>query len=324
MKQVKLICAAALALAAGLCQAQAHPTNYPAKPVRIVVPFPAGGAVDLLGRLLAPKLAESLGQPFLVENRSGAAGNLGTEAVARAAPDGYTILLNTNGHAIGPAIYRKLGYDPVNDFIPVSQMVTSNLVLVAYPQLPAASLADFIALARAKPGGLNYGSTGVGNALHLTMELLKLSAGIDVVSIPYQGDAPLNAALMSGQVEVAVVPYSTASPLIRSGKLRALAVASPKRMALQPDVPTVAETLPGFESTTWVGLFVPAKTPREIVDAIHRATVKGLAAADVRERLASISSEPVGSTPEQFKAKVDADVAKFTKIVKEARIPLQE
>jgi tripartite-type tricarboxylate transporter receptor subunit TctC len=322
MNRVKLFTAAALALtlAAGLCQAQA----YPVKPVRIVVPFPAGGAVDLLGRLLAPKLAESLGQPFVVENRSGAAGNLGTEQVARAAPDGHTILLNTNGHAIGPAIYRKLPYDPVNDFIPVSQMVTSNLVLVAYPQLPAASLADFIALAKSKPGGLNYGSTGVGNALHLTMELLKLSAGIDVLAIPYQGDAPLNAALMSGQVEVAVVPFSTASPLIRSGKLRALAVASARRMALQPDIPTVAETLPGFESTTWVGLFVPAKTPREIVDAIHRATVKGLAAADVRERLASISSEPVGSTPEQFKAKVDADVAKFTRIVKEARIPLQE
>jgi tripartite-type tricarboxylate transporter receptor subunit TctC len=311
---------AALALGSGLCLAQ----SYPTKPVRLVVPFPPGGAVDLIARLIQPKMSESLGQTFLIENRQGAAGNVGVEAVARSAPDGYTLVINTNGQAISPAIYKKLNYDAVKDFVPLSQLVASNLILISSPKLPAATVAEFIAIAKAKPGVLNYGGTGVGNPLHLTMELLKLTAGIDIVAVHYQGDAPLFTAMMSGQVEAAVVPLSTALPLVKSGKIRALGMPGAKRVSALPDVPTIAETLPGFESSSWQGLFVPARTPRDAVDALYRGVVKALAAPEVRERLASFNYEVVGSTPEQFKAMFEADVAKFTRIVRDAKIPLQE
>ena len=322
MKAQNLFCAAvmaALALASSLCLAQ----SYPTKPVRLVVPFPPGGAVDLIARLIQPKMSESLGQPFLIENRPGAAGNVGVEAVARSAPDGYTLVINTNGQAISPAIFKKLSWE-AKDFIPLSQLVASNLILIASPKLPAATVAELIAHARARPGVLNYGGTGVGNPLHLTMELFKLTAGIDIVAVHYQGDAPLFTAMMSGQVEAAVVPLSTALPLVKSGKIRALAMPGARRVSALPDVPTIAETLPGFESSSWQGLFVPSRTPRDAIDALHRGVVRALAAPEVRERLASFSYDVVGSTPEQFKAMFEADVAKFARIVKEARIPLQE
>jgi tripartite-type tricarboxylate transporter receptor subunit TctC len=298
---------------------------YPAKAVRIVVPFAAGGAVDLLARLTAAKMAEGFGQPVVVENRVGAGGNLGADVVAKAAPDGHTILLTTNGLAISPALYRKLPFDGARDFVPVTQLVASHLLLVANPKFPVSSVAELISAAKAKPGQLNYGSTGVGNPLHLTMELLKLSAGIDLVAVPYQGDAPLNTALMSGQVEVAIVPFSTALPLIKAGRIRALAVASARRVPALPDVPTIGEgPLPGFESSSWQGFFVPAKTPRDVVDAVHRETVKALSAPDVRERLVAIGVEIVGSTPEQFDTRFRSDLARFARIVQEARIPLQD
>jgi tripartite-type tricarboxylate transporter receptor subunit TctC len=320
MKTLKLACVAALVLSAGMCFAQ----TYPFKPVRLVVPFPPGGAVDLLARLMQPKMSEALGQPFIVDNRPGAAGNIGAEAVAKAAPDGYTLVVNTNGQAIAPAMYRKLAYDPVRDLFPLSQLVASHLLLIASPDLPAASLAEFLALAKAKPGALNYGNTGVGTPLDLTMELLKLSAGIDVLAVPYRSDAQLHAAMTAGQVQVAIVPLSTTVQLIKSGKVRALAVPSLKRASILPDVPTVAEMLPGFESAAWQGMFVPSKTPREVAEVLHRAVVRALGAPDIRERLLSLNYEIVASTPEQFKAVFDADVAKFARIVKEARIPVQE
>ncbi len=320
MNPLKHLPIAALALASGLCLAQ----SYPTKPVRLVVPFPPGGAVDLIARLIQPKMSESLGQPFLLENRPGAAGNVGVESVARSAPDGYTLVINTNGQAISPAIYKKLNYDAVRDFTPLSQLVASNLILIASPKLPAATVAEFIAIAKARPGVLNYGGTGVGNPLHLTMELLKLTAGIDIVAVHYQGDAPLFTAMMAGQVEAAVVPLSTALPLVKSGKIRALAMPGARRVPVLPDVPTIAETLPGFESSSWQGLFVPSKTPRDALDALYRGVVKAMAAPEVRERLLSFSYEVVGSTPEQFRAMFEADVAKFARIVKEAKIPLQE
>ena len=320
-RSIRLIFLAALVLNAGSALAQA----YPARPIHIVVPFAAGGAVDTLARLVSPKMADALGQPVLVDNRAGAGGNVGAEAVAKAAPDGYTILLNTNGHAISPALYRRLPFDAEKDFIAVSQLVATTLVLVANPKLPATSVKDLIALAKARPGGLNYGSTGVGNPLHLTMELLKLSAGIDIVPVPYKGDAPLNTALMAGEVEVAVVPLSTAVPFIKSGRLRALAVTGARRSAALPEVPTVGESgVPGFESSSWQGLFVPARTPRDIVDAIQRSAAKALQAPDVRDRIHTMGQEIVGSTPDEFDAKVKADLAKFARIVKEARIPLQD
>jgi tripartite-type tricarboxylate transporter receptor subunit TctC len=318
--RLKLLTIAALALTCGLCLAQ----SYPVKPVRLVVPFPPGGAVDLIARLIQPGMTAALGQPFFIENRPGAAGNVGVETVARSAPDGYTLVINTNGQAISPAIYRKLNYDAIRDFIPLSQLVASHLLVIASPRLAATNLAEFIAIAKAKPGVLNYGGTGVGNPLHLTMELIKLTAGIDVVAVHYQGDAPLYTAMMAGQVEVAVVPLSTAVPFVKSGKIRALAVPSARRVSALPDVPTVAETLPGIDAPGWQGLFVPAKTPRDAIDALHRAVVKSLAATDVRDRLLSLSYDIIGSSPEQFKPMFESEVAKFTRIVREAKIPLQE
>jgi tripartite-type tricarboxylate transporter receptor subunit TctC len=269
----------ALTLPSGSALAQ----TYPNRPVRIIVPFAAGGAVDSLARLLGNKLSEQLNQPVVVENRAGAGGNLAPDALAKAAPDGYTILLTTNGLAISPSLYRTLPFDVHKDFVPVTQVVASQLVIAAHPKLAANSIAELIALAKAKPGGLNYGSTGIGNPLHLTMEMLKTAAGIEIQAVPYRGEA-----------------------------------------AALPNVPTVAETIPGFESSSWQGLFVPANTPREIVMTIQRETAKALKAPDLVERLKVGGNEPVGSTPDEFDARFRADIAKFARIVKEARIPTQD
>jgi tripartite-type tricarboxylate transporter receptor subunit TctC len=322
----RLSFAAAVALAAlALTVGQAHAQTYPNRPVRIFVPFVAGGAVDALARMLGAKAAETLGQPVIVENRPGAAGNIAADAVAKAAPDGYTILQNTNGQAITPAIYRALAFDVVKDFIPVTQLVASQLVLAASPKLAATSVQELIALAKAKPGSLNYGTTGVGNPLHLTMEMLKRAAGIDMQAVPYKGDAAIFPALITGEIHVAIVPMATSLGHVRGGSVRALAVAGAKRSAALPDVPTVAESgLAGFESSSWQGWFVPANTPREIVGIIQRAAVKALSTPDVLERLRVGGNEAVGSTPEEFDARFKADLAKFAKIVKEAHIPPQD
>ena len=229
--------------------------TYPAKPIRIVVPFVAGGTVDLLARIMGQKLTESLGQPVIVENRPGAGGNAAADAVAKSPPDGYTILQVTNGLAIAPALYRKLPFDPVKDLSPVTQLVASQLLLVATPALPAKTTRELIALAKAKPGTLNYGMTGVGNPLHLTMEMLMHAAGVKFQPIPYRGDAPLNTALIAGEVQLAVVPFATAKPNIDAGQMRALGIAGPKRAASLPDVPTIAESgVPGFELVELAGL----------------------------------------------------------------------
>ena len=322
MKRLSFMLAlAALALASGGAAAQ----GYPVKPIRIIVPFVAGGAVDQLARMMGAKISEQLGQPVIVENRPGAGGNVAADAVAKAPPDGYTILQNTNGQAISPAIYRSLPFDVVRDFIPVTQMVASQLVLAATPKLEATSVRELIALAKAKPGSLNYGMTGVGNPLHLTMEMLKTTAGIDIQAVPYKGDAAIFPALITGEIHVAVVPMATSLGHVRAGSVRALAVGGAKRSAALPDVPTVAESgVAGFESTSWQGWFVPAGTPREVVDVIQRAAAKALTAPDLLERLRITGNEAVGSTPAEFEARFRADLAKFAKIVKEAHIPVQD
>jgi tripartite-type tricarboxylate transporter receptor subunit TctC len=312
---------AALACAANPALAQ----TYPTKPIRVLVPFVAGGAVDVLARLAAAKMSESLGQPVIVENRAGAGGNIAADAVAKSPPDGYTILQNTNGQAISPAIYRSLPFDSVKDFIPVTQLVASQLLLVATPSLPAANARELIALAKEKPGSLNYGMTGIGNPLHLTMEMFMHAAGIKFQAIPYRGDAPLNTALIAGEVHLAVVPFATAKPNIEAGRLRALAIAGAKRSPALPDVPTIAESgLPGFESSSWQGYFVPAGTPPSIVALIQREAAKALNTPDVRARLEATANEVVASTPEAFAALFKTDLAKFAKVVKDANIPLQD
>jgi tripartite-type tricarboxylate transporter receptor subunit TctC len=324
MRYLSVACSV-VAGALALAGPQAHAQSYPSKPIRVVVPYAAGGAVDALARIIAAKLQEGVGQPVIVENRAGAGGNSGADQVAKSPPDGYTILQNTNGQAISPALYRSLPFDPLKDFIPVIQLVGTSTVLVANPKFPARSLKELIALAKAKPGTLNYGMTGVGNSLHLTMEMLKRAASIDILAIPYRGDAPLNTALIAGEVDVAIVPIGTAVPLIESGQLRALAVNSANRSPTLPDVPTVAEeAIPGFEAAGWQGWFVPGQTPRDVVSFIQRETAKVIANPEMQARLKGMGNEPVGSTTEAFDARFKSDLAKFAKVVKEANIPTQD
>jgi tripartite-type tricarboxylate transporter receptor subunit TctC len=321
-----LRCLRSLAIAMlGLHAALAVAQTYPSRPVNIVVPFAAGGSIDALARLIQPKLAEAFGQPVMVVNQPGAGGTIGTAAVARAAPDGYTILLMPVNLAMMPALYRKLTFDAAKDFIPVTQLVATELLLVANTGLPAGSVKELIALSKSKPGSLNFGSTGVASPLHLAMELLKASAGIDIMAIPYKGDGPLNTALMSGEVELGVMPVSMAHQYIQKGRLKPLGTTGPRRAATLPEVPTIGESaLPGFEVTSWQGLFVPANTPRDIVMRIQAEAAKALNAPEVRTRLPALGQEPVASTPDEFNAKFRSDMTKFAGIVKAARIPYQD
>lgn len=311
-------------LLAALVFTDAGAQTYPSQPIRIVVPFPAGGAVDTVARVVGQKMSESLGQPVVIENKPGAGGNLAADTVARSAPDGYTILLTTNGHAISPSLYRSLPFDVMKDFIPVTQLIQSPLLLVASNKLPVNSLKELVALAKQKPGVLNYGSTGVGNPLHLSMEMLKKATGIDVAAVPYKGDAPLNTALISGEVDLAIIPVATGRANVESKLIKGLAVTSEQRSKALPELPSVAEQgVPGFDAGSWQGFFVPAKTPREIVLRLHQEARKALDAPDVRERLKKFVAEPVGSSPDEFAKKYKDDVAKFAKIVKDANIPPQ-
>ena len=315
--------AIALTLAA-FGPAPARAQSYPSKPIRVIVPFAAGGAVDVLARLVGAKMSESIGQPVIIENRAGAAGNVAADAVAKSPPDGYTILQNTNGQAISPALYKSLPFDAVKDFTPVTQLVASQLLLVATPSLPAKSVQELIALAKAKPGSLNYGMTGIGNPLHLTVEMFKHAAGIELQAVPYRGDAPLNTALIAGEVEVAIVPLATAAPLIQDGRIRGLAITGARRSATVPDVPTIAEAaVPGFASTSWQGWFMPTKTPAPIVARIQQEIVKVLGLPDVQARLAAMAYEGVGSTPAEFAAYYRDEIGKFAQVVADANIPKQ-
>ena len=312
---------AALGVIAGEAGAQAYPT----KPIRILVPFAPGGSIDVLARLLAPKMADELGQPVIVENRPGAGGRIAPEAVAKSAPDGYTILISSNFLAVMPALYKKASFDPTRELAPLSQLIATELILVATPTLEVNSLQELIALAKAKPGHLNHASTGVASQLHLTMEVIKSLAGIDVVQIPYKGDGPALSALLSGEVSVAVLPISTVSLQVKSGRLRAIAVTGATRSSALPEVPTIIESgLPGVEMSGWMSFFAPAGTPRPILARVQQAAAKALAAPDVRERLPALGQIPVGSTPEQFEAKYKADVETFQRIVANAKIAPQD
>ena len=298
--------------------------SYPARPVRMVVPFAAGGAVDTVARALGQKLMETWKQPMLVDNRPGAGGNIAAVYVAKAPADGHTLLITTQGFAISPGLYKKLPFDAVRDFAPVTQLTSSFVVLVANPQLPAASAEELIALAKSRPGAINYGSTGIGAPPHLLGEILKSITGTDMLHVPYKGDAPLSQALLAGEVQLAFMPLAGVLSHIRSGRLLALGVSSKARSATMPDVPTLTEAGIPFEFTGWLGIFAPAGAPRDITVQIQQEMAKAIVAQDMRERWPAWGYEPVGSTPEQFAAKFTADLATYAKVIRKAGIPLQE
>jgi tripartite-type tricarboxylate transporter receptor subunit TctC len=294
---------------------------YPAKPVRFIVPSAAGGGTDIIARSVAHKLSESLGQQFVVDNRPGAGQMIGIELAAKSHADGYTILMAASTLAINPIMYKKVRYDPLRDFAPITQAASLPNVLVVHPSLPANSVAELIALARRQPGRINYASAGIGTSPQMSVELLKSMAKIDLVHIPYKGSAPGVVDLLAGQVTVMTPNVLTALPHIKAGKLRALAVTSAKRSEALPEVPTIAESgLPGYDSVQWYGVLAPAGTPREIVARLHAEIARALRAPDVRERLAADGAEPVGSSPEEFAAFIRSEIDKWARVASAAGI----
>ena len=309
-------------VALGLHDARAQ--DYPSGPIRMLVPFAPGGGVDTMARQVGAKMSELLAQPVVVDHRPGAGGNIGAAAVAKAAPDGYTFLLTVSGLAASPSLYKSLSFDPLNDLAPVTQLAASTMLLVVTPKLPVSTIGELIALAKAKPGSLNFGSSGVGAPLHLTMEMMKHSAGIDMVHVPFRGDAPLNTALIAGDVEVSFVPIATGQSLVDAGRVRALGVTGLKRAAALPNVPTLAEAgVAGLETSSWYGIFAPAKTPLAILDRIQRDAAKAVQSPEVADRIRAQGNEPVGSTRDEFATLFRNDVARYAKIVEIARIPRQ-
>ncbi len=314
-------CAALTVLLAGFAPA-ASAQAFPTKPVRIVVGFPPGGAVDANARLLASRMGEFLGQPVIVETRPGASGQIATEYVAKSPPDGHTVLLTTVGHAIAPSLYKKLPFDPLTDFVNVTQTNAASMVLLVNTKVPANNLKEFVALAASKPGGLNYGTAGTSDPLGLAMEVLKHTTGMNVVGVQYKGVGPIYTALLAGEVDVAFMPTSLSTPHINSGRLRAIATASPQRIPIFPSLPTVAESgYPGFEATNWQGIFAPAKTPIETVRKIQSAVAMTMNLPEIRERFVTAGQDTIASTPEDFDAKVRSEVARYAKIVRDAKIP---
>jgi tripartite-type tricarboxylate transporter receptor subunit TctC len=311
------------ALAALTLASEALAQSYPSRPIRLVVPFPAGGGVDTMARIVGTKLSERIGQPVLVEHRPGAGGTLGADAVAKAAPDGYTVLLTVNALAISASLYKTLPFDPLKAFEPVVQVAANPFVLVGSQKMQAATVQDVIALAKAKPGTLNYGSSGLGAPLHLLAEMFKYGAGgLDIAHIPYRGDAPMLTALLSGDVHIGFMPAGTGVRQVQSGQVRGLAVTGQKRSPALPEVPTLLEaSVKGLEADSWYGVFAPAGTPRDIVLRLQREMAEVVKQPDVIERLRAGGNEPVGSSPEQLGALYRADIERFAKVIADAKIP---
>jgi tripartite-type tricarboxylate transporter receptor subunit TctC len=307
----------ALILIAAVLAAPAQAQSYPSKPVKLVVGFTPGGGVDINARLLAPRLAEYLGQPFVVENKPGAGTNIANEFVARSAPDGYTLLVNTAALAINMSLYRKLPFDALRDFAPVSMFSQSPNVLVVPAMHRVGSVRELVARAKASPGKLNYSSAGVGTTQHLAAELFKLRTGSFIVHIPYRGSAPSLAALMAGEVDLSFANIPAIQPHVKSGRLRALAVAAPQRDPQLPDVPTMKEAgIDGVEVAVWYGVFAPAATPKEVVQSLAGAIIRATRDADTRRRLLQQGADPVGSTPEEFSRTMREEVARWAEVVR--------
>lgn len=312
----------ALALGAALAPRPAAaqaPDAWPGRPVRFILPFPPGGGTDILGRLIAERLTVNLGQPVVTENRGGAGGNVGAEAAAKSAPDGYTIVLVAPSLAISPSLYSKLNYDPVKDFSPVSLVAIVPNVMITHPSVPAATLTEFIRLAKTKPGEMNFGSGGSGTSNHLAGELFNIVAGVKLVHVPYKGVNLAMQDVLSGRVQLVVIGIPAAAPHIKAGKLRALALVAPQRSPVLPEVPTVTEAgLPKFEVTTWYGILAPAGTPRPVVVRLNAELGKIMHAPELKERLDALATDPVTSTPEEFAALIEREIVKWGDVVREA------
>jgi len=307
-----------LALLCGIAAAQ----NYPTKPIRLILPFPPASPSDLVGRMVAQKLSEQLGENVIPDNRPGAGGNLALAAVARSAPDGYTLTISTPGIALSPSLYKNLQYDPVKDLVPVARLATIENVVLVHPSVPAKNLKEFLALARARPGKLNYGSGGPGTTNHLANELLKYLEKIDIVHVPYKGATVATVALIGGEVDEVIVSVASGLPYIASGKVRPIAVLSENRLATLPNVPTSKEQgYPKFQMSIWYGMFAPAGTPRDVISKLNREVIKGMEGREARERMAAGGIDPWPGTSEQMAELLKNEIARYATIIKAAGIP---
>lgn len=316
MKPAFLFVAFAVVLSVAI-SSNASAQDFPSKPIRIIVPYPPGGGTDTAARPLAQKMSESLGQPVIVENRPGASEVIGTEAVARAAPDGYTLLLTTNAFAINPSLQAKLPYDSARDLAPVAALVTTPFMLVATPQLAAKSVGELVKLAKAQPGKLNFASFGVGTPHHLAMEWLKMLAGVDIVAVTYKGVGPGLTAVMAGEVELMFTGLTAGLAQVKAGKVKALAVTTAKRSPAAPDVPTIAESgYPEYEALAWYGILAPAATPAPVVSRLNAEFVKALNSADIRERFGKMGVDPAPGTPADLKKLIERETELWAKVIK--------
>jgi len=301
---------------------QALAQGWPSRAIHIVVPYAAGGGVSVLAQIVGAKLQELTKQPVVINNRPGAGGNLGVDTVAKSPPDGYTILLHTSALASAPALYKTLPFDVVKDFAPVTMVIATQFVVGGTLKDPATTLTELVAEAKAKPGKLNYASSGLGSSLHLFAELFKNVAGVDLVHVPYRGDAPMINALISGDIQLAFLPQATGGAAVQGNTIRGLAVTGTKRLDFLPNVPTALEQgFAGLEQGSWIAMWVPAGTPPDVVLTIQQNIAKVLADPQVRERLVSVGQEPIGNTPAEFDAQFKADIARFAKVVEQAKIP---
>ena len=312
---------AAMAAQAALAQDKSAPDSYPNRPIRYIIPWAVGGATDIVGRIVAQKLTERLSQQVVVDNRPGAGAIIGSEILAKSAPDGYTMMSANIAHGANPYLHKKLPYDTVKDFAPVTLMVVIPMVLIVHPSVPARSVPEFIALAKAKPGQLTYGSAGNGSANHLAMELFKVSTGANIIHIPYKGGGPAIADLMAGQIGAMFSTVAMAVPYVKGGRLLAFGISSTKRSAALPDVPTVAEAgISGAELHEWQGVIVPTGTPKAVIDSLHREITGVLGLADVRERISGLGADVAASTPAQFAEHIRNELAIWGRVVKQSGI----
>ncbi len=300
-------------------------TAFPNKPIRIIVAYTPAGTTDILARAIGQKMSETWGQPVIVDNRAGAAGNIGTEVAARSTSDGHTLIMGTAGtHGINVSLYRKLSWHPVNDFAPVSLSAMVPNIMVVNNSLPVKNVREFVAHVKANPGKLSYGSPGNGSTAHLSMELFKSMTGSNIVHIPYKGSAGVLADVMGGQIAVTIDNMPPYIPQVKAGKIRALAVSTNKRSSAMPDLPTIAEAgVPGYEAGAWFGLLAPAGTPKAILAQLSAESARILKLPDISKRISELGAEPVGSTPEQFAALINSEIAKWAKVIKDANVELQ-